>query len=480
MQKKECRLSRGKALGGTSTIGNLHYRRANRRDFLGWEEVTDNTWSPATAITHYKAIEGLQNLNEFTRGYGLNGEITLNTRPTLDYVRQPIFKSAKYMGYQRMKMDDNFGYVETLLTIDSGVRQNSAKAFLTPIKDRNNLKLILQAEVKRVSFTNSKAQTVEVSYKNNKYNVKALKEIILTAGTINTAKILLASGVGPKEQLKELKIPLIADKNVGANLQDHFSVPILVSINIGGDKAKAPERAFEYLMHKGGWLSKINIHDIVGYINTFETPFDSPNMAIYHYFFEKNDDLLEDYFKNLGYIDKTLKSIVRHNKENAIIAFFPTLLKPKSKGRVFLKNNEIVIDGNYLDDDLGEDLETLTSGVRYIMKFIESADLVRLEAKLLQIDVSNCRTAKLWSQPYIKCLIKNLGFPGSQMVGTAKMTSCCDEGVVGADLIVKGLRGLRVVDGSVIPEPVSANLQATLAMMGNRAAELIKGKWKRR
>lgn len=484
MQKKECRLTRGKVLGGTSTIGNLHYHRGNRRDFLVWEEISDNTWSPATAITHYKRIERDLSPSDFSIDYGTSGEIHLNNLKALSCVRTAIFNSSKVMGYDRMQMGDSLGYVESLLTVDGGARQNSAKAFLSPVRNRKNLKLILGAQVTRVNFTRPpdlKAQVVEVLYKKRKYGVKALKEIILTAGAINTPKILMSSGIGAKEHLKELRIPLIADKKVGYNLQDHFRALVLASINVVDAKGKAPDRAFEYIMHKSGWLSKINVHDVVGYINTFQAPHDNPNVAIYHYFFEKNDDLLQDFFKKLGYTDKIVKSIVRHNKENAILAFMPTLLKPKSRGRVLLKSSDPlddpIIQANYLGDEMEEDLETLASGVRYVMKSIDSPDFVMMEAKLLNIDIPNCKSMKLWSEPYIRCIVKNTGFPGSQLVGTVKMASCCEEGIVGSTLEVKGVRGLRVVDGSVMPEPPSANIQATLAMMADRTAEIVKEKW---
>lgn len=484
MQKKQCRLSLGKVLGGSSTIGNLHYHRGNRRDFLLWEQLTDNTWSPATAVTHYKNIERDLSAAEFAVNYGNSGEIVLNTLTTLDYLRFAIFKSARGMGYERMQMGDNKGYVESLLTVIGGARQNSAKAFLASAKNRKNLRMILGAKATRVNFTQSpdlKAQTVEVLYKNRKYTTRALKEIILTTGAVNTAKILLTSGIGPKDHLKSLKIPVIVDKKVGYNLQDHFKALVLVSLNAPCSENKGPERAFEYIMQKTGWLAKINIHDIVGYINTFQAPHDSPNVAVYHYFFEQKDELLEEFFKKLGYTDKVIKSIVKHNEKCAMVAFMPTLLKPKSRGRVLLKsadtNDDPIIEGNYLSDAMEEDLDTLASGVRYVMQFVESPEFIRLEANLLEIDIPNCKSMKTWSEPYIRCMIKNLGFPGSQMVGTVKMGSCCEGEVVGSNLEVKGVRGLRVVDGSVIPETVSAGLQATLAMMSDRAAELIKEKW---
>lgn len=484
MQNKECRISRGKALGGTSTIGNLHYHRGNRRDFMRWEEETDNTWSPAVAVTHYKRVERALNPPNFASNYGTCGDIILKTVPALRCLRAAIFSSARAMGFERSRMGENLGYVETLLTIDGGARRSMAKAFLAGTKDRKNLKMILGAQVTRVNFTSApdrKASFVQMVYKKKTYTVKVAKEVILAAGAVNTAKILMISGIGPKDHLKKFKIPVIVDKKVGYDLQDHFCALVLVSINSAGDKKSTTERTFEYLMHKSGFLSKINVNDIAGYINTFQAPHDDPNVAIYHYFFEKNDTSIADYFKNLGYTDKIVKSIVRNNKESAIIAFMPTLLKPKSRGRVLLKSrdplDDPIIQGNFLSDEMEEDLDTLASGVRYVTKFIDSPDFVMREAKLLNYDIPNCKSMKLWSEPYIRCIVKNTGFPASQLVGTARMASCCDDGIVGSTLEVRGVRGLRVVDGSVMPEIVSANIQATLAMMGDRAAEMMKEKW---
>lgn len=466
MQKQQCRLSGGKVLGGTSTINNLHYHRANQKDFSTWEQPT---WNSLDVSTHYQRVE-MDAIN-----YGTSDDDSEDR-----VLKSTIFKSSSRMGYNRMVTnDDNFGYVETFLTINNGIRQNSAKTFLSNLK-RKNLKLILQAEVTRVNFTKApdrKAFAVEVLHKNRKYTLKSLKEIILTAGAINTARILLASGVGPREHLKELQIPLIADREIGFNLQDHFAVPVLVSVNYRGDKPQISERVFQYLMHKTGWLSKINIHDIVGYINTFQAPFDTPNMAIQHYFFENNDGMVEEFFRKLGYTDKIIRSIVKYNRENGIVVFMPTLLKPKSRGRILLSKNDVVIEGNYLSDEMEEDLQTLVTGIGYIMEFIETPDFLKLTPKLLEIDIPNCKSMKVWKEPYLRCLVRNLGFPTSQMVGTVQMETCCD----GRDLMVKGVRGLRVVDASVFPEPVTTtNLQATLAMLADRTAELIKEKWKKK
>lgn len=468
----------------------MHYLRGNDKDFEKWEAITGD-WSPKVTAAAYDSIENAPPSVTTPVRYGLIGDIFLNNFRNKHPVKDAINNAVMDIQNGNSSYSDGVEYFETLVRVHNNTRFNMAKAFLSPVKERENLFLAKNAYVLRVLMTDPpdlKASWVEVDVGGQVLKLRARKEVILAAGAINTPKILMLSGIGPEEHLKSLNISVLANLKVGYNLQDHFGVPIFVGIN----SEHAPEHddderidaTYDYIMHRSGFLSNTNILDLVGFINTRNPEETSgfPNVAIYHYYFETGDKMLVDVLDKMDCNETIAKSLLKFNSYSPVVAFIPTLLNPKSRGRVSIISADPYepprIEAGFLTDKEGEDLADLISGYRYVMKLIEMQSFKLLEAELLKIDIPDCRNFNTCTDAYLKCFIKNMGFSQRQVAATAKMGKLCDENtVVDGKLCVKGVRGLRVVDGSVMPNIVSGNTLATVAMIGEKASDEIMNKW---
>ncbi|KAI4454885.1 glucose-methanol-choline gmc oxidoreductase [Holotrichia oblita] len=487
MKDKRCKLSRGKVLGGSSSINNMHYMHSLPIDFLEWPGEARHGWRLDNIEKNYRKHENnLGFVNETV--FGNSGELSLNFINEENDIKNLIYEGAEIMGYSKINPGGTIGYQNVLGVIDGGVRQNYAKAFLGPIKDRDNLFLAKRALVTKIITQipkDRRIQGVNVYIGGKQITIKAKKEVILTAGAINTAQLLLMSGFGPKDQLKRSDVPVVVDLPVGQNLQDKISTLLFVGIDNGTaklDDVSTVDNAYSFIMHRTGGFTQTNVNDIVGFINTEDKDSDIPNILIYHYFFERNDPTLESFIDSFGFQDKIKGSIMRQNNHERLIAFAPTVIKPKSRGQIVLESDnpfrKPFIYGNYLSER--EDHQTLLSAAKYILAMIETEPFKKRDAHFLEVDMPTCRNFKYCNEPYLACAVTAMSFPMSQMVGTAQMgdlTSKCDIRVTDEFMLLDGIRHLRIVDASVIPEQITGNVEAAVAMMAENAADQIKKFW---
>lgn len=487
MINKRCKLSTGKVLGGSSSINNMHYMPSLSTDYLEWSNQENHGWKIENIERNYRKHENNSApMNETI--FGNFGELSLNFINQDNEMKNLIYQAAELMGYSKTNPGDTTGYQDVLGIIDNGARYNYAKAFLGPIQARDNLFIARQAFVTKILTQipkDRRIQGVNVYIDGKQIAVKAKKEVILTAGAVNTAQLLLLSGFGPKDHLKQHDIPVIVDLPVGQNLQDKVSALLFVGIDNGTAESNpvlTADNAYSFIMHRTGEFTATNVNDVVGLINTEDKDSNIPNILIYHYYFERNDPNLE-LFLNVFSFDKVIKrSILQQNKAERFIVFAPTLIKPKSRGQVVLENdNPFVkpfIRGNYLSER--EDHQTLLSGAKYILTLIETEPFKQRGAHFLEIDMPSCRNYKYCNEPYLACAVRAMSYPLSEMVGTAQMgdlVTKCDARVTDEFMLLDGIRHLRIVDGSVIPEQITGNVETTVAMMAENAADQIKKFW---
>ncbi|KAJ8717001.1 hypothetical protein PYW08_005400 [Mythimna loreyi] len=227
-------MTRGKMLGGSSSINYMFYTRGNPNDYDGWANITgDQTWNWENTLPYFKKSERLVEpiLLEYDAGryHGTDGYLG-----TTRYYNEEVlkyFEAFKELGHE-IVMDTNggtpLGYTECMFTIADHLRQSTAQSFLSPIKNRRNLFVLKNTLVSKILFDDDKnAIGVEVILANNKTaSYKARKEVIVSAGTINTPQLLMLSGVGPKEHLLSHNITVISDLPVGQALQDHVVLTV--------------------------------------------------------------------------------------------------------------------------------------------------------------------------------------------------------------------------------------------------------------
>lgn len=486
--KHICTIHQGKMLGGTSSVNNLLYSRGNNRDFFNWTYVTDDEWNLDDIFAHFKRLEHFERDvdDDFPRDYGREGEIILNRFNHEHYLKDAIFDAAHELKYEPITPERYLGYVEVLGTLNDGKRYNMAKGFLSPIfNNRTNLLVARNVLVTKVLFSDDrKANAVRVIFKNKEYTIRAKKEILLTGDPINTAKLLMLSGIGLYKQLKYFGIPTISNVPTGRHLKAQMALPIFVGLDhtskLTDEKFETAVNMYNFLVHNSGAYTAINVHDLIGYISTRNQTFNYPDILICHVYYKPNDTNLVEELSLYDYDFDIIKSVRRYNRHNGVLMFKPTLLHPVSEGEVLLTSacheKPPTVNGNFLSDKLSIDIDMLVVGYKFVESMTETNALQQFHAKLLEIDVPNCRNFKFYTDAYIKCYIKNLAHP-KYTVATARMASCHYDGVVDKNLFVYGTRGLRVVGTSAMPTFVSGTLQGTVAMMADKASEMIKDKW---
>ncbi|KAJ8931336.1 hypothetical protein NQ314_015745 [Rhamnusium bicolor] len=415
---------------------------------------------------------------------------------SVNYTAHPrdlIQNAYRSTGYVSMPRRSFIGFTEHLVYIKDGERYNMAKAFLTPVKERPNLFFTRNTEVEGIVVTepiDKRASGVNVSIDGVKFFIRAKKEVIMTAGAINNAKLLLVSGIGPRNYLTDRGIPTIADlPAVGKNLQLHLSVPIFIAIDPCEGCPKDYYRemdlindVFAYVMHRTGNLSHININEFANYILTHKSGASMPNIGIHHSYFKIGDRSLLAFLDGMNYHPKIAKSLIDYNQERAIMCFYISLLTPESRGEVLLNDTHFLgspkIVANFMTDEEDSDFSILFSGFNYITNLTEVESMKKHKAEFLNLDIPNCRNFKFCSSPYVKCYISNMAFPKSDSVGTLRMGSECEPiSVVREDLEVKSVRCLRVADSSVLGYIPVGNTVATDAMIGYNLGEILKEKW---
>lgn len=462
-----CFWPRGKMLGGSSSINAMMYIRGNRRDYDRWDEWGNPGWAYRHILKYFKKSEDNKIAYESkeARGYhGQGGPLKVDMFFSFDPIKDMLVEAVKEAGYNIVEdanAADQMGWSYMQGTVEMGHRYSTAKAFLTPAQNRTNLHVIKHAHVTNIILSDKNvAEGINFMIGDKKLTVKARKEVILSGGAIGSPQVLLNSGIGPSEHLSKVGIKVKRDLPVGKNLQDHAIVFVPIKLHKSNaqpiSERDAIDDIFMYLMHSVGSLSHMGLLDFTGFVHTQNKTSEFPDIQFHHFQYRMGEEKrLNMVLDKYGYDDDVRKSWLSAIEQGELLVVMVVLMKPKSIGKVELRSNDPLekpfIYGNYLDEH--DDVDTFIRGINVVKTLINTKRAKLHEAEIVQVTLPGCAHIEFDKPGYWACYVRHMTSTVYHPTSTCKMGPDSDpEAVVDPRLRVKGIKQLRVIDASIMPD----------------------------
>ena len=447
---------RGRVLGGSSSVNGMMYSRGHPRDYDQWAQMGATGWSFEEVLPYFKKSE--RNWRGETEWHGGSGPLEVSRPDSSDPLTVAIHQAASRKGYPILddfEAGDPEGFALPDLTIRGGRRASTAQAYLRLARHRPNLAIRTGAHVTRILFETGRAIGVDYMTNGRPHSLRAEREVIVSAGTFASPHLLMLSGIGDADHLRQHGIAVVADvPDVGRNLQDHICTPMTF-------KAKQP-----FAFGRNLRLDRMAMAAIMWQLHGKGPASTIPLASIaYH---RSRPDLARPDLENI-FIPASMVAHLWFPGWRApapdMLTSLNVVLRPASRGFVELASADPLA----------------MPRIQYNL-LAEPADLERLKLTIAW-------TRDLIRQAPIDALVGEEGLPGAgvtddkslenfirRMVGIGHHpTSTCAIGtVVDAQLRVKGVDGLRVADASVMPELIGGHTNAPTIMIGEKAADLIK------
>ncbi|BCG86702.1 choline dehydrogenase [Mesorhizobium sp. 113-3-9] len=452
---------RGRRLGGSSAINGMVYIRGNPSDYDGWRQRGLDGWSYADVLPYFKRMEDShRGDNDF---HGTGGPLRTSYAGGAAPIDLAFLEAAKQAGYKRNAdfngaRQDGFGIYD--VSVSGGRRSDAASAYIHPILHRKNLTVMSDTFCERIVVEGGRAVGLKVR-RNGKAKEVRGGEVIVALGAITSPQLLMVSGIGPEQNLRDVSVPVAVDlPGVGANLQDHLALPVQYETTNPAatfDRYQRIDRGvmlgIRYLLTKSG----PGAHPFwsCGAFRASD-PGDAPELQ----FFFTPMLLIED---------------PKSHRKQAAAGYQIDInqMRPDSRGFIRLRSDRMsdapVIDPRYLSEE--KDRREMVEGIRAAREIGE------------QDAFSPYRKAEIGPGPEIQSdgalldYVRRNAISGYHPACTCKMGTDTDPlAVVDASLKVYGVRNLRVVDTSVMPTLVTGNTNAPTIMIAEKAADMILGK----
>ncbi len=450
---------RGRGLGGSSAINAMVYLRGQREDYDDWASGGATGWGWHDVLPYFLKSEN--NERGSNAWHGVGGPLNVADLRSPHPFAARFIEAGLQAGLRRNEdfsgaTQEGVGFYQ--VTQKNGERWSVARAYLDPARGRANLRIETGAFATRILFEGRRAVGVEFDQGGVRRTLRARREVLLTAGALQSPQLLMVSGVGPATELQQFGIDVVADLPVGRNLQDHLDVIINRRVEDTDLLGLSPVGAIKLLRAMQRWRRErrgvltSNFAEAGGFVRTLPE-LTRPDVQLHFV---------------IGMVDNHNRTL--HWGHGMSCHSCP--LRPKSRGTLSLASRDTHeaprIDPGYLSD--ADDIETMVRGFKLVRRIFAQpafapfggADLSR------ELYFSDVRT-----DDEIRAAIRSRADTIYHPVGTCRMGSD-DRAVVDLQLRVRGLEGLRVVDASVMPTLISGNTNAPVVMIAERAVEFIR------
>jgi choline dehydrogenase-like flavoprotein len=450
---------RGKVLGGSTSINSMIYIRGQREDYDQWSAAGNPGWGWADVLPYFRRAEHNERGEDAWHARG--GPLNVMDLMAPNRVSRAFVQAAVQAGYPanadfNAEVQEGVGLYQVMQR--GGERCSAAKAYLTPLLGRRaNLQVITDARVARVTFDGQRASGVEVMQAGVARTLQARREVLLCAGALQSPQILLLSGVGDGERLRELGLTTVHHlPGVGRQLHDHVDVTqAFAAPQIKELYGISPGGIWDVLTGLLQWrrerrgILTTNFGEAGGFIRS------SPD--------EDRPDL-QFHFAPIKVIEHARKTLLGRGYVCHVC-----LLRPKSRGSVTLASADAraapLIDPAFLAER--DDVDRLVHGFKLMRSILQQPALAGLGGRELRASAQAQTDAEI--EQFVRGRADTIYHP----VGTCRMGQGPDD-VVDAQLRVHGLEGLRVVDASIMPSIVSGNTTAPTVMIAEKAADMIR------
>ncbi|NEB79401.1 choline dehydrogenase [Streptomyces sp. SID14478] len=455
-------VTRGKLLGGSSAINGMLFVRGHRRNYDDWAAAGCTGWSYDDILPSYKRMEDWEDGASAVRGAG--GPVAVTRTPRLTPASHALV-DAFAEALDTPRNDDYNGVEQTgmgtvQMSARGGVRYSASHAYLGADRPPR-LRIRSAAMVTRVVLEGGRATGVEITDGSRRQVLRAGREVVLSAGVVGSAQLLLLSGIGPAEQLRGLGIDVAADLPVGRNLHDHLFVPMTFLAPSAQHRGTAGHFFTGMLaetLRGGSWLGQ-TVFEAMGFVRTAgaDTPADQPDLQLHAL--------------PWSYPSPNQDAPVRHSVDKRpALTVMPTLIYPKSRGELRLASADPavapLIDPGYLSDPA--DARFLIEGMKLVREAMAHKRLEEVVTGELHPGRALADDADLARE--LPQRVHSVYHP----VGTCRMGGYDDaDAVVDPELKVRGVEGLRVADAAVMPSITGGNTNAPAMLIGERCAELM-------
>ena len=478
---------RGRGLGGSSLINFMIHARGSLIDYDRWAELGNTGWSGKDMLIYFKKLEDTQVRYQEAEFRGTGGEVTNQDVSYRTKSSEVFVEACKELGYQYVDYNGHqqIGVSHMQGTTRRGLRCSGEKAYLQPAKFRPNLTIKTGCFVTKVLMEGNRAIGVEYERYGLKFEARATKEVILSAGVLSSPKLLMLSGIGPRDDLRKFNIPLVKNLPVGRRLMDHLlflGAVFLINADIDYDNNLSynPGSYAQLYLNGTGPLTMPGGIEVITYFRSNVSTDPDVNYADLEFLLTS---LRTSYDQRVLRITQEVYDVLYGPIENRhALIVYPVLLQAESIGYVKLRSRDphesLIHHGNYFTDPTNHDMRVMIAGVREIQRIFNTEAFRRYDPQQVLPQFPACRDEEVNSDAYWECAIRSVTSTIHHQMGTCKMGPETDpEAVVDERLRVHGVRNLRVADTSIIPMSINGHPNIPMYAVGERVSDFIKYYW---